>query len=385
MAFSMQFLHREEFESRTVRALGGGACMGIFAALALRLWEPFQHVVHLSLEPGYFAVVAAALAAAKPTQGYALGLRAALMVLPVFPFFFAAPAPLPQSVAGAIAAALVAWLGHGREGAGAGASTSVAASAAAAGMLTPVGLYVQQVMDANFLGGTGLLSQVLGYACVALFWSIGTLPSHLMLHTDAVEARGNTLKGALKGEAQELTTRAVGLYQHCKTAVLRMPPSPGRQELLDVLEKMASESFSLAEAHAALTAQLDSVVAHDVDAQVKELRARAAAIQDSVARRQLELAASSLGEELNHLDALSRKRERLLAQLHAQVALLERARVSFIGAQGHELGAKGEQAAQLARKLKGLGDESAIPPAPLEPVSEQDAARPAPESSRVPN
>ncbi|QSQ11776.1 hypothetical protein [Myxococcus landrumensis] len=383
MAFSMQFLHREEFESRTVRALGGGACMGIFAALALRLWEPFQHVVHLSLEPGYFAVVAAALAAAKPTKGYALGLRAALTVLPVFPFFFAAPTPLPQSVAGCIAAALVAWLGHGREGAG--SSTSVAASAAAAGVLTPVGLYVQQVMDANFLGGTGLLSLVLGYACVALFWSIGTLPSHLVLHTDAVEARGNALKGALKGEAQELTVRAVGLYQHCKTAVLRMPPSPGRQELLDVLEKMASESFSLAEAHAALTAQLDSVVAHDVDAQVKELRARAAAIQDSVARRQLELAASSLGEELNHLDALSRKRERLLAQLHAQVALLERARVSFIGAQGHELGAKGEQAAQLARKLKGLGDESAIPPAPVEPLSEQDAARPASDGSRVPN
>ncbi|WP_338872196.1 hypothetical protein [Myxococcus stipitatus] len=380
MAFSMQFLHREEFESRTVRAMGGGACMGIFATLALRLWEPFQHVVHLALEPGYFAVVAAALAAAKPAKGYGLGLRAALTVLPVFPFFFAAPSPLPQSVAGCIAAALVAWLGHGREGAG--SSTAVASSAAAAGVLTPLGLYVQQVMDANFLGGTGLLSLVLGYACVGLFWSIGTLPSHLVLHTDAVEARGNTLKDSLKGEAQELAARAVGLYQQCKAAVLRMPLSPGRQELLEVLEKMASESFSLAETHAALTAQLDSVVAHDVDAQVKELRARAAAIQDSVARRQLELAASSLGEELNHLDALNRKRERLLAQLHAQVALLERARVSFIGAQGHELGAKGEQAAQLARKLKGLGDESAAPPAPLD---EQDAARPAPEGSRVPH
>lgn len=41
-----------------------------------------------------------------------------------------------------------------------------------------------------------------------------------------------------------------------------------------------------------------------------------AASEDAVARRQLELAASSLGEELNPLATLSRKQERLLAQLH---------------------------------------------------------------------
>ncbi|MCK8501516.1 autophagy-related protein 17 [Myxococcus fulvus] len=370
MALSLQFLHREEFESRTLRALGGGACMGIFAALALRLWAPFEPVVRLTLEPGYFAVLGAALAAARTAKGGGWGLRAALTVLPVFPFLFSAPWPLAQSVAGCIAAALVTWLGHGREQPG--APVPVALSAAAAGVLTPVGLYVQQVLDARLLGDTTLLSLVVGYACVALFWSIGTLPSHLVLHTDAVEARGKALQGTLSGEAKELTTRALGLYQQCKTSALRLPASPGRQELLGVVEKMASESFSLAEAHAGLTAQLDSVVAHDVDAQVKELRARAAATQDTVARRQLELAASSLGEELNHLDALGRKQERLLAQLHAQVALLERARVSFVGAQGHELGTKGEQAAQLARRLKGLGEESATPPAPVD-----DAARPA--------
>ncbi|MCP3099230.1 hypothetical protein LZ198_10145 [Myxococcus sp. K15C18031901] len=367
MALSLQFLHREEFESRTLRALMGGAGMGVLAALLGRVWDPLFLAprAHLSLEPGYFAVVAAALVGARAVPGYNLGLRAALAVLPAFPFFFGAPEPLPQSVAACIAAALVAWLGHG--GQTANRPAAVAASAAAAGVLTPLGLYVQQVLDAHFLGGTGLLSGLVGYLCVALFWAIGTLPANVTLHTDTVEARGLQLGDAIKeGEAHELTQRALGLYRHCKTAVLRMPSSPGRSELLGVLEKMASESFSLAEAHAALTAQLDSVVANDVDAQVKELRARAAATQDTVARRQLELAASSLGEELNHLDALTRKRERLLAQLHAQVAMLERARVSFIGAQGHELGSKGEQAAHLARRLKSLGEEpGSIAPAPL--------------------
>ncbi len=365
MALSVQFLHREEFESRTLRALGGAAAMGVLAALALRL--------RINPDPGYYAVVAAALAGAKPALGYGAALRAALVVLPAFPFFFAAPHPVPQALAGAIAAGLVAWLGHGREGAGQPAP--VAASAAAAAVLTPLGLYVQQVLDARFLAGTGLVSSLVGFLTVALFWSIGTLPANAMLHTDTVEARGGTLVDNVRGEAKELIARALGLYRQCKAAALKMPASAGRQQLLGVLEKMAGESFSLAEAHGALEAQLDSVVAHDVDAQVKELRERAAATQDAVARRQLELAASSLGEELNHLDVLARRRERLLAQLHAQVALLERARVSFIGAQGSEMGAKGAQAAQLAQKLKSLAEES--------PTAED--SRPQAQGTRVAN
>jgi peptidoglycan hydrolase CwlO-like protein len=118
----------------------------------------------------------------------------------------------------------------------------------------------------------------------------------------------------------------------------------------------------------------------DVDQQVKDLKARAAATGDSVARRQLELAASSLGEELNHLETLGRRKERLLAQLHAQVALLERARVSLVGAQGGELGDKGAQAAQLARRLAALGQEGA-PPAPVDAGSNGTA--PAQPSGRV--
>ncbi|MFP2931675.1 hypothetical protein ACLESO_42130 [Pyxidicoccus sp. 3LG] len=367
MALSMQFLHREEFESRTLRALGGTACMGVLAAIAQK--------VHFPLEAGYFAVVAAALAGVKASPKHALGLRAALAVLPALPFFFDAPEPIPESLAGGIAAALVAWLGNGREEPG--RPVSVAASAAAAGVLVPLGLYTQQVLQARFFGTQGLLAVLVGFLTVALFWSVGTLPANVVMELDAVEGRGRLLEDSLTGEARELALRALGLYRQCKAVVMKMPPSPGRLELMGVVEKMAGESFSLAEAHAGLEAQLGSVVANDVDAQVNELRARAAATQDAVARRQLELAASSLGEELNHLDALSRRRERLLAQLHAQVALLERARVSFVGVQGSEMGAKGAQAAQLARRLKSLGEESSAP------ASEDAAPVAPPQGTRI--
>jgi hypothetical protein len=361
MAFSLQLLHREDFEGRTLRALAGGAAVGFLAALAQRF--------HVAVDPG-FAVVAAGLAAARPVLGYSAMLRLGLAVLPALPYFFEAADPVPQALSGAVAAALVSFMGPGGERFGKG--SEVAAAAVGAGALVPLGMYVQQVLDARFFPGGGLLGALVGFGAVALFWSVGTLASHLTVHVDPVESRGTTLEGKLSGEAQGLVGRTLHLYRQCRAVALKMAPGAGRNELVEVLRKMASEAFTLAESHAGLDAQLASVVQKDVDAQVKDLRARAAATEDAVARRQLELAASSLGEELNRLDTLSRKRERLLAQLHAQVALLERARVSLVGAAGSEASAKGAQAAQLARRLASMGEET-----PAAPEAEQ-ASQPTP-------
>lgn len=361
MAFSLQLLHREDFEGRTLRALAGGAAVGVLAALASRFG--------ITLDPG-FAVVAAALAGARPRTGYSAALRLALLVLPSLPYFFDATAPVPQAFSGAIAAALVSFLGQG--GDRTGKSPEVAAAAVGAGALVPLGMYVQQVLDARFFPNGGLLGALVGFSSVALFWSVGTLASHLTVHVDPVESRGGTLENTLGGEAKELVKRALHLYRQCRAVALKMAPGAGRNELVEVLRKMTREAFTLAESHAGLDAQLSAVSQGEVDAQVKDLRARAAATEDGVARRQLELAASSLGEELNRLDTLSRKRERLLAQLHAQVALLERARVSLVGAAGSEASAKGAQAAQLAKRLASLGEEAP-------PTSEgEQAAQPTP-------
>jgi len=363
MAFSLQLLHREDFEGRTLRALAGGGAVGILAALAQRFG--------VTLDPG-FAVVAAALAAARPMLGYSAALRLALAVLPALPYFFDAVSPVPQAFSGAIAAALVALAGQNGERLG--KSSEVAAGAVAAGALVPLGMYVQQVLDARFFPNGGLLGSLVGFTAVALFWSVGTLASHLTLHVDPVESRGGTLESTLDGEAKDLVGRTLTLYRQCRGVAMKMPAGAGRNELVEVLRKMARESFNLAESHAGLEAQLKSVAQGDVDAQVKDLRARAAATEDAVARRQLELAASSLGEELNRLDTLTRKRDRLLAQLHAQVALMERARVSLVGAAGTEASAKGAQAAQLAKRLASLGEENPPPPEP-EQASQPAATR----------
>ncbi len=369
MPLSVQLREREDFEVRTLRALGGGAAAGLLAVAASRL--------NVHVDAGFFAVAGAALAGAhmdwKVRVGILVGFSALLVGFPVLlnlPERMGVSAPLSNACMGALAAGVVGWLGTRWKP----RPLQVLAGAVGAGALVPLGLYVKTVMNARlFDGSLGALGTVLGLAAVALFWSVGTLASHVTVHGNAVEARGTALEHQLSGEAQGLVSRAVALYRQCQKEAARLTAGPGKTELLGVLEKMAREVFTLAETHAGLEAQLRAVQQGDVDARVKELRAKAAATTDAVARRQLELAASSLGEELNHLDMLDRKRGRLLAQLHAQVALLERARVSLVGVQGGDVASKGAQAAQLARKLAALGQEDSGAPAPT----------PLPDSTRV--
>lgn len=364
MPLWIQLQEREDFEVRTLRALGGGALAGLAMVAARRLG------VHL--EPAYFGVLGAALAGARVDWKRRLGLLVGLPLLLCVPLVLNLPSTLEKVCIGALAAAAVAGLGTAWRP----RPLQVLAGALGAGALLPLGLYVKTVMDARlFDGRLEPLGALVGLTTVALFWSVGLLATHVRVHASAVEARGTSLETQLAGEAQGLVTRARVLYQQCQKETQRLTAGPGRSELQGVLEKMAREVFSLAETHAGLEAQLHAVQQGNVDAQVQELRAKAAATTDAVARRQLELAASSLGEELNHLDLLERKRERLMAQLHAQVALLERARVSLVGVRGGDVASKSAQAAELARKLASLGQE--------EPGAAQLTA-PRPEATKLP-
>ncbi|MCY1073101.1 hypothetical protein [Archangium lansingense] len=362
MPLSVQLQDREDFEVRTLRALGGGAAAGLLAVAASRM--------HIHVDAGFFAVAGAALAGARTDWKVRVGMLLGFPVLLNLPDMLYVPWPLGEACMGALAAGVVGWLGTKWKP----RPMQVVAGAVGAGAMVPLGLYVKTVMDARlFDGRLGAVGAVLGLTAVALFWSVGMLAAHVSVHGNAVEARGMALEKQMSGEAQGLVARAVTLYRQCQKETARLTAGPGKSELVGVLEKMVREVFALAESHTELETQLRAVQQGDVDAQVKELRAKAAAATDSVARRQLELAASSLGEELNHLDLLGRKRERLLAQLHAQVALLERARVSLVGVKGGDVASKGAQAEQLARKLAALGQEDSGAPAPA----------PLPESTKV--
>ena len=351
MPLSVQLHGREDFELRTLRALAGAAIMAPFVALARWL--------HLGPEVALvIGLLGAALASARVGWRAWLGMAALLVPLLDLPNWLYLPRPLSRFLIGALAAGVVgAWTTGWKPRPG-----KVLAGALGAGALVPLGMYVRLVLDTRLFTDTlGPLSSAPGLAAVALFWSVGRLAAHVEVYTSAVEARGMPLAARLTGESRELVSRTCTLFQECRAETARLPSGAGRRELESVLTSLALGVFQHAEAHERLEAQLRGARQRDVDAQVLALRAKAAATTDAVARRQLELAASSLGEELNQLDLLERKRERLLAQLHAQVAMLERTRVSLVAVRGGDVAAKSDQAAQLARRLAELGQEDTSP------------------------
>lgn len=355
MSLSIQLIRREDFESRCLYALVGAGAMAMVAGVA-------RQVLRVPVEPGYFALMAAAITAVRPKAAENLLVRAGMVLLPALPYVLELASPWTHAVAGAIAAGLLAWRGNGRDSVG--APLQVALCAGAAAVTTALGLYVHQVLDARFLPAWGYFPLMVDYAVVALFWSIGTLPANLAMDLDAVATRGMRLEATLSGEVRGLVARALTLYRQCQDEARKLARGPGLEKLQAVLGKLAGDAFTLAESHTELEAQLSSASQGSVDSQVQELKKRAQDAQDGVARRQLERAAASLGEELNHLDALSRRQERLFAQLHAQVALLERARVCFIGARAAsplDGGGGGERVQALADKLSALDLESSGP------------------------
>lgn len=349
MSLSIQLIRREDFESRCLYALVGAGAMALVAGVA-------RQVLRVPVEPGYFALMAAAVAAVRPQAAYSFLVRAAVVLLPALPYVLGAPSPWRHAVAGAIAAGLLAWRGHGRDGVG--TPTQLALGAGAAAVTTVLGLYVQDVLNARFLPNLGYFPLMVDYAVVALFWSIGTLPVNLSIDLDPVATWGMRLEATLTGEVRVLVTRALTLYRQSLAESRKLATGPGGAKLQAVLRKLARGAFTLAESYAELEAQLSAAAQGSVDSQVQELKKRAQDAQDGVARRQLERAAASLGEELNHLDVLSRRQERLFAQLHAQVALLERARVCFIGARATSPLDRGDPAQALADKLSALDLES---------------------------
>jgi hypothetical protein len=351
MQLSMQLIRREDFETRCLYALVGAGAMAMVAGVA-------RQVLRIDVSPGYFMLMAAALTAVKPQPVHAYLLRGAMLLLSALPYATDLPPPFQHAMAGGIAAGLLAWRGNGRDRAG--SRLQIGFSAVASTVTTVLGLYVQQVLHARFLPDQGFFPLMVDYAVVALFWSVGTLPVNGVMDLDTPSTRGAQLEATLTGEVRTLVSRALNLYRESKQELgTLVPDGAERAKLQGTLETLVRHAFDLTDAHAVLEGQLSAASAGGVDTQVQELRKRAEGTEDGVARRQLERAAASLGEELNHLDALSRRKERLHAQLHAQVTLLERARVSLIGARAVPAGAGRLQT--LTDKLSGLEKESVVP------------------------
>ncbi len=360
-----------DFERNVTRAVVGGAGAGLLQLLAYRALGvlgirgpgAFPASTEDALLPlAYLAIAVAVAICARGDRLDRVLLTGAGVVLPALPWLLGFSPAWAVGGAGAVGGALLVHaqargvgeertLGRARAG-----RDQPRPRSRPRGLLAVAGREVAAILSLKLvaLAAPAALVAVVGGATFALFFGLSQIAGHVALEPDPVEQRGAELLSRLSGELRTLGDRILGLYRACGALLEKLPREPEREQLAQSLAKSTTGALEVAAEWSAVEAQLDKKALADLAAQISELRQSAASSQDALARRQLTNAADSLDEEKSRLDALTVKRERVIARLRSEAALLERARISLVGVQLGNAELRAAELGALSRRLEAL-------------------------------
>lgn len=360
----IQLQHREAFERNVTRALAAGAGAGVLFFVAKKF------AVDVSLP--FLALVATSLACVRGDKMDRMLLTVLSVILPATPWLFGFSGGWTVALAGCAAGVLMVKSRLAERGEEGSVGTDrpgalhYVGTALATGGLAVAGMEVAKILAARMtdLQTPTLINAAVAGVVISLFAGIGSLASHIALKSDPVEAKIEELLPTLSGEFEAQVSRALNLYRQAGTQLAALPRDPAREELARTLQKLTKDAAELAGEWAGVEAQVQENAHAELQKEIDELTKSAKAARDAVARQQLEMAAASLKEELGRLGEMRLKRERVLARLKSQVALLERARVALIGMRSTHATVRAAEMAAVSRKLNALalaqGDEARL-------------------------
>ncbi len=351
----IQFSRREVFERNVTRALGAGAFAGMIAFATPSFHWPLP----------LLALIGTSLAFVRGDRVDQSLLTVLSFSLPTIPWLLGLSFEWTVALTGAICGTLmvkatVAERGEeGSVGAERPGAMHYVAGAVATGILSVIGTSVAQTIATRLLmfSAPAFFSFALNGLVIALFAGIGSLASHLALKADPIEARCEALIPLLAEEFATQIKRALMLYRFAGTQLAALPRDAAREELARTLQKLTQDAAELAFEWAGVETQMHHSADADLKHEIEKLMISAAQSRDAPARQQLELAARSLEEELVTLDQLRLKRERVLARLQSQVALLERARVALLGMRSTHATVRAAEMSSVSRKLEALAQQ----------------------------
>ncbi|HEX8702038.1 MAG TPA: hypothetical protein VF815_24625 [Myxococcaceae bacterium] len=350
----LQLHHREVFERNVTRALAAGAGAGLVHLGA--------SAVGLPVPLAYLVIAGTVLAVARGDKWDRLLLSGLGVLLPALPYLMGMAPAWTAGLSAAVAGALLVRAHLNERGADSQVAErrpTVINYVLGAGLcagLSLGGAEVARVIATRLadLSTPALLAAGATGAVVGLFVGLSSVAAHLALASDPVEARCEELLPQLSGDFHTLAQRALTTYRQCGQSLAQLPREPAREELARTLSRMTQEAVELASEWAGVDAQLEERAQTELRAEREELLRAAQASTDAVARRQLESAAASLGEEVERLGELKQRRERILARLRAQVAQLDRARVALLSLRSGHAQLKAAELSALARRFRSL-------------------------------
>ncbi|MFN7131800.1 MAG: hypothetical protein ACK4N5_06940 [Myxococcales bacterium] len=358
MTAALSFTDHDGFQKTVLRAGATAALAGIAAHVF--------GLVGLGAPLEVFACAAAASACGSTVRSRALygvlgGLAGLLpMLWPQHPLF-------GLSVAGGSIGALYAHVRRARTqpnsevGQPRAGWLTVAAAIAIGGAALAVGSFVVKVFDSHQLIDLALPSALAAGARVALlgfFASLGAAGAHLTHEADPVETQYAALLPELAGDLKVLGARAMTNYRRCAEVLASSEPGFARNQLARSLSEVTGRILELARRWQAIDKELGERAESEVALRREELRVLKDRTRDEIARKQLGVAEASLDAELQQLDRIRRGRERVMARLHGEMALLERTRFALLGLKSSdahlraaELSAISESLSTIARDM----------------------------------
>jgi hypothetical protein len=237
---------------------------------------------------------------------------------------------------------------------------AVIASAVTGGLLAAAGGGTVAAFQSHNLFEAAVppfLAAGLEWATFGLFIGLGASGAHIVPDPDPVEALFSKIEGELAGDLRSLALRAVTHYRRCAEVLLQSPAGPARLEMSRALTDVTTRILQLARKWQSIDREMGERAAGDVEKRLEELRTLRDNTKDEAARRQLQVAERTLHEEMTQIDRINRGRERVVARLHADMAILECTRFALLGLRSSDAHLRTAELASLSENLTSIAKE----------------------------
>lgn len=236
-----------------------------------------------------------------------------------------------------------------------------AVTAVVTGVLATAGFYVGQVVLSNgLLAGLlpGPVAAATAGAAVGLFIGLASAPKHLARRRDPVDVRYLQALTIRDGELHEILSRALSIYQGVRADLAhRTEEDPTIGQLGGSVSDHTLRILDIVEQCRAVESDLASLPGYEMDERIAALENKAKSATDATARQSYERAIADLDEQRQASTAIRRGRERVIARLHANVALLEKVRFSLIRLKSADTERFGGEGSPVSMALEELGRE----------------------------
>lgn len=325
---SIGFTDHRGFQENVGRAVMGASGGALVADLAARLVSGGYGTPGAALVIGLSTGALAAIGGKKGGSWFSAAVGGGLGLLggilhtlstPAFPWFGAL-------LLGAAAAPVLAK----------GESPArMALTGAVTGCLAYLGLYVASVLQAKGILGSvvpGPIATALAGGAAGLFLGLGATPKHLAAKQDPVELAYKRALLLRDGEIHEILDRSLRLYRTVQQDLATRTASQTERELHGRVSELAMRILHIAHQCRSIQTDLGAAPASELEERIDALRRKAASTSDKSARATFLATIESLEAQKASVDAIARGLERVLARLHANVALLEKVRFSLVHA-----------------------------------------------------